>query len=108
MFLDGIDFDSHSHEPLALIRASSIETKSYKSSFAKLPRLKHILTHQQQFLPPGMSPKNTTTRNEPAISIAEKHQLYTEESVSVRGPKVISKNLPEVFVSSTPSALKVR
>jgi len=108
MFLEGIDFDSQPNDPVQLARPTPIDARGpYKSYFSKLPRLKSIITHQQQIIAQGLSPKNTSARPEISGSFLEK-PLHTEENVTVRGPKVISKNLPEVFISSTPSALKVR
>ncbi len=107
MFLEGIDFDSQPNEPVALARPTLIDNRgAVKTYFSKLPRLKSIINHQQQIIAQGLSPKNTSAR--PEVSGFLEKPLHTEEGVTVRGPKVISKNLPEVFVSSTPSALKVR
>ena len=110
MFCDNTSFDSPTREPVAvaLTRPHPIDTRLQKSNSTKVSKLPNIMNHNQAMLSYALSPNNISSRPDNLYPAADKSTPYPEDSVSMRGPKVISRNLPEVFVSGNLSAHKVR
>lgn len=96
MFLDN---SSHQPEPVAVARIYSQDLKLNKLHSANLPKLPSI-SQPFYLLPNNPTPRQKSIRQEILHPSHDRSGFNVEEAVSSRGPKVLSKNLPDVFVSN--------
>jgi S-adenosylmethionine:diacylglycerol 3-amino-3-carboxypropyl transferase len=96
MFLDNT---SHQPEPVAVARIYPQDLKLNKLHSANLPKLPSI-AQPFHLLPNNATPRQKNLRQEILYPAQDKPTFHIEEAASSRGPKVLSKNLPDVFLSN--------
>jgi hypothetical protein len=81
--------------------------KPGKTPLIKFPSIKSISNPNNHILNPHTyTPKNNISSHH--IAVVERPHLSGDENGNNRGPKIYGRNLPDVFIPSTPGTKKLR